>query len=106
MIWAIRGAAGGAPGGAPRAATVPAGASLSVAGLACIFQSLRDGRQHGARQILQGPASRTGAGFIRCVQEYRRAIIAASEQHRLRLQELGPVRVDDVLSVYPVPAPY
>jgi hypothetical protein len=47
----------------------------------------------------------SGLRFVRRIQDDGRAIVAVTEQHGFRLQYLRPVGIDDVLPVYPVPAP-
>src|SRR5262245_4589621 len=102
MTCAMSGACG--PG--PRAARAPAGASASVAGLACMLETRREDGQQGARKLLQRLPRPFRLHIVRRVEKDRRAIVAVAQQRGFRLEELRPVGAGDVVAVDPVPAPY
>src|SRR5215831_5296988 len=93
MTWAINGtlraAAGSRNGSAP----------------ARIFETRGNGGQHGACKFLQCPLGGRRAIVVRHVDDDDRAVVAATEQSRLRLKPLRPIWIHDILAVDPIPAP-
>src|SRR5688572_14413767 len=91
--------------GASRVA--PAFPARSGRGLGSLrmLETPRYAGQHGIHEILQRLLCGQLAVAPDRVNDYQGAVVAAAEQPGFRLQQLGPVRVDDILTVYPVPSP-